>query len=89
MSSWKMSDVWLKSGIWHTLWWIQKMYNTYYNIVFDLAKFTAWPMRYIEGNLQIEWLRADNKLDWKPFDIKKGFLRLTDQNVPYAEAWWG
>lgn len=73
VSSWKMSDVWLKSGIGHTLSWIQKMYNTYYNIVFDLAKFTAWPMWYIEGNLQIEWLRNDNRLDWKPFDIKKVF----------------
>ena len=36
-----MSGVWLKSGIGHTLGGIQRMYNTYYNIVFDLAKFTA------------------------------------------------
>ncbi len=71
ISSWKMSWVRLKSGIGDTLGWIQKMYNTYYNIVFDLAKFTAWPMWYIEGNLQIEWNKREDKLDWNPFDIKK------------------
>jgi len=71
ISSGKMSGTWLRSWIWDTLWWIQRMYNTYYNIVFDLAKFTAWPMWYIEGNLQIEWNNRDDKLDWVPFDIKK------------------
>lgn len=73
ISSWKMSGVWLKSGIGHTLGGIQRMYNTYYNIVFDLAKFTAWPMWYIEWNLQIEWLANDSKMDRKPFSIKKVF----------------
>lgn len=73
ISSGKMSGTWLKSWVADTLWWIQNMYNTYYNIVFDLAKFTAWPMRQIEGNLQIEWQEWKDMMERKPFSIKKVF----------------
>ena len=61
---------WVGQWQWISLWWIQKLYDALFNIMFDLAKFAAWPMFIVEALGQwIEW--CETQLNYDPFSIKK------------------
>jgi len=66
--------VWLSQWIWMTLASPQKLYDTLHNIMFDLAKFTAWPMFFLKPWQVVEWM--ENIMVYEPFAIKK--LRWSD-----------
>lgn len=65
----RMPGTWLGDGIGTLLAWTQKLYDALFNIMFDLAKFTAGPMFLLRPWQAIEG--SDGVLDYDPFTFKQ------------------
>lgn len=79
---------WVSQWQWISLSWIQKLYDALFNIMFDLAKFAAWPMFIVEPWQWVEW--CETQLNYEPFAIKKSRwlqdAKLTTLELPKPDA---
>lgn len=60
---------WIWDWVWTLLSGTQKLYDALFNMMFDLAKFTSWPMFKLKDWQSIEWMK--NALEYKPFSFMK------------------
>ncbi len=78
--------LWQWQGI--TLAGIQKMYDSLFNMMFDLAKFAAGPMFIAEPGQWIEW--CESQLNYEPYSIKQSRglqdAKLTPLELPKPDA---
>lgn len=58
---------WISDGAWSLLRWQQKLYDSLYNISFDLLKFKAGPMFLKQPWVSIEWM--EETLKYEPFSF--------------------
>jgi hypothetical protein len=81
--------VWIWDWVGTILSWTQKLYDAMFNIMFDLAKFNAWPMFLLKPWQFIEW--NEKVLNYEPFTFHQ--LRSPDSSniealwMPQLDAW--
>jgi len=77
---------WIADGAWTLLAWQQRLYDTLYNISFDLLKFAAWPVFLKQPGMAIEGM--EETFNYEPFSFKqvRGPWKLETLPMPVPDA---